>query len=176
MRASGEACTPAAQTTVCVAMRSGPVGDSTSMPSPSMLVTRVSVRTSTPMRSSPRVAFRDRPSPKVREDLLVGFDEEHRGAGGVDRAKVALLSVRRASSAICPATSHPVGPPPTTAKVSHRRRSASDGAVSASSNAAKIRRRRLRASSIVFIGRECSASSSCPKYEVVDPAATIRLS
>ena len=70
-------------------------------------------------------------------------------------ARKSCSSVRRASSAICPATSQPVGPPPTTAKVSHLRRSASEGAVSASSNAAKIRRRRLRASSIVFIGREC---------------------
>ena len=34
-------------------------------------------------------------------------------------ARKSCLSVRRASSAICPATSQPVGPPPTTAKVSH---------------------------------------------------------
>ena len=32
-----------------------------------------------------------------------------------------------------------------------------------------MRRRRLSASSIVFIGRECRASSSCPKYEVDAP-------
>ncbi len=175
MRARGEACTPAAQTTVCVAMRSMPVGDSTSMPSPSMLVTRVPVRTWTPMRSSAVLGFQGQAITERPEDLLVGFDEEHDSALG-SIARKSFASVRRASSAICPATSHPVGPPPTTAKVSHLRRSASDGADSASSNAAKIRRRRLRASSIVFIGSEWLANSSRPKYEVVDPDATIRLS
>ena len=109
------------------------------------------------------------------EDLLVGFDEEHDGARGVDRAKVLLERPARELGDLPrdlatgrPAADDGEGEPPPA--LGFR------GAVSASSNAARIRRRRLRASSIVFIGRECSASSSCPKYEVVDPDATIRLS
>ena len=66
------------------------------------------------------VAFPDRP---IAERAGGSACRLRRGAprrcvGSI--ARKSCLSVRRASSAICPATSHPVGPPPTTAKVSHR--------------------------------------------------------
>ncbi|HMD95065.1 MAG TPA: hypothetical protein VKG80_20735 [Trebonia sp.] len=79
-----------------------------------------------------------------------------------------------ATSRICPASSTPVGPAPTRAKVSQRLRSAGSTAVSAISNAPKTRRRMTRACSMVFMPGAHSAYSSCPKYDCCTPAATIR--
>ncbi len=53
----------------------------------------------------------------------------------------------RASSAMAPASSTPVGPPPTTTKLRSRCRSSSLGAISARSNASSTRRRTSVASS-----------------------------
>ena len=72
-------------------------------------------------------------------------------------------SVLVATSRICPASSTPVGPAPTRAKVSQRARSAGSPADSAISNAPKIRRRIFMASSMVFIPGAIGAYSSCPK-------------
>ena len=85
-------------------------------------------------------------------------------------------SERSASSRICPASSHPVGPAPTTTKVSHRRFSSGSSSSSASSNAPKMRRRSSRASSIVFMPGAKRSNWSLPKYDVRPPAATMRLS
>jgi len=83
-------------------------------------------------------------------------------------------SVLVASSRICPASSTPVGPAPTRAKVSHRLRSAGSAADSAISNAPNTRRLMTRASSMVFMPGAYLANSSCPKYDCSTPAATIR--
>jgi hypothetical protein len=73
--------------------------------------------------------------------------------------------VSRASSAICPAISTPVGPAPTTTKVSHpRRRSASDS-ISAASNALSICARTASALSSDFTSGATPRQSSWPKYE-----------
>ena len=85
-------------------------------------------------------------------------------------------SARRASSAIWPAISTPVGPAPTTAKVSRRSTWSGSSDSSASSNAPKIRPRSSRASSMLFRPGACSAKASLPKYDWVDPAETTRLS
>ena len=77
-----------------------------------------------------------------------------------------------ASSATWPTSSTPVGPAPITTNVSHSARSAGSVDSSAISNADRIRSRRYRASSIVFIPGANSANSSRPKYECVAPAAT----
>ena len=72
-------------------------------------------------------------------------------------------SVLVASSRICPASSTPVGPAPTSANVSQLRRSAGSAAVSAISNAPYTRRRMASASSSVFMPGAQPAYSSCPK-------------
>ena len=59
-------------------------------------------------------------------------------------------SAWREISAIAPASSTPVGPPPTIAKVSRSRRAAASGSRSAASKASRMRRRISRASSRVF--------------------------
>ena len=85
-----------------------------------------------------------------------------RALAGSKRRKLAR-SARRESSAICPASSTPVGPAPTIANVSHGSRAASSGSSSAISKAPKIRPRSSSASSIVFIPGASRAYSSCPK-------------
>ena len=75
----------------------------------------------------------------------------------------APFSVRSASSAICPATSTPVGPAPTTTKVRRRSRSAGSVATSAASNAPRMRPRSSSASSMVFMPGAKVANSSLPK-------------
>ena len=72
-------------------------------------------------------------------------------------------SVLVATSRICPASSTPVGPAPTRAKVSQRWRSAGSVADSAISNAPNTRRRIFSASSIDFIPGANAAYSSWPK-------------
>ena len=71
--------------------------------------------------------------------------------------------VRRASSAIWPAISTPVGPAPTTTKVISRSISAWSVASSASSKAPKMRPRSSRASSMLFMPGANSANWSLPK-------------
>jgi len=68
-----------------------------------------------------------------------------------------------ASSAIWPTSSTPVGPAPTTTKVSHSARSTGSVASSAISKLDKILSRMYRESSIVFIPGANCANSSLPK-------------
>ena len=82
--------------------------------------------------------------------------------------------VLRDSSAIWPAISTPVGPAPTTTKVSRWSTSSPLAAmISASSKAPKIRPRSSRASSMLFMPGANSAKWSLPKYDWPAPAATI---
>ena len=88
-------------------------------------------------------------------------------------------SLRRTSlesSAIWPAISTPVGPPPTTTNVSHARLASGSSSSAAISNAPKILPRSSRASLIVFIPGAQRENSSWPKYDWVAPAPTMRLS
>jgi hypothetical protein len=79
-----------------------------------------------------------------------------------------------ASSRICPASSTPVGPAPTSANVSQRRASSWLVELSAISNAPNTRCRIVSASAIDFIPGAYSPNWSCPKYDCCTPAATIR--
>ena len=145
-------------------------GDSTSRPSPSMLVTRVPVRISTPMRSSALVGLAGTARRRTRGGSAWPASTSSTTAlAGVDRAELAARASGARARRSVPRPRTPVGPPPTTANVSHRRRSASDGAVSASSNAAKMRRRRFeRVVDRLHRRGSAAASSSRPKYDVVD--------
>ena len=78
-------------------------------------------------------------------------DEDDPGLGRVDPAEVVAAACGWRSSAIWPAISTPVGPAPTTTKVSARSASAGVRASSASSKAPKMRPRSSSASSIDFI-------------------------
>ena len=69
----------------------------------------------------------------------------------------------RASSAMAPASSTPVGPPPTMTKVSSLRRSSGSSVTSACSKAARMRARISVASPIVFRPGAASSHSSWPK-------------
>jgi hypothetical protein len=71
--------------------------------------------------------------------------------------------VLRASSAIWPAISTPVGPAPTTTKVSSSSMSCSSSESSASSKAPKILPRSSSASSMLFMPGANLANSPCPK-------------
>jgi len=82
--------------------------------------------------------------------------------------------MRRAISATAPASSTPVGPPPTITKVSHAARRSGSISRSAASKASRMRRRMSRASSIVLSPGANRAQSSWPKYECAAPVATIR--
>jgi len=72
-------------------------------------------------------------------------------------------SARLASSAMAPAISTPVGPPPITTKVISRARSSASSSFSARSKASRMRRRRPVASSNVFSPGAKAAQSSWPK-------------
>ena len=74
-------------------------------------------------------------------------------------------SVSRASSAICPDISTPVGPAPTTTNVSCAWRASGSSIISAASNARRISARTAIALSSVLTSAAYSRQSSCPKYE-----------
>jgi len=76
-----------------------------------------------------------------------------------------LRRVSRASSAIWPAISTPVGPPPTTTNVSHSARTSGSGSISAASNALRMRLRATSALSSDFTSVAYRPQSSWPKYE-----------
>jgi len=174
--ASGAARTPAAQIRVIAGIvRSAPAPSRTEIESTSRSVTIVRTWISTPSRSSAFDALPERRALKVGRIRSAPSNSMIRACAG-SKCRKLRASELRASSPICPASSTPVGPPPTIAKVSHAARRASSVSHSAISNAPKIRPRSRSASSIVFIpGAHCS-KRSLPKYEVVTPPARIRLS
>jgi hypothetical protein len=85
-------------------------------------------------------------------------------------------SVCREISPRVPASSTPVGPPPTTTKVSHGARRLSFGSRSAASKAKKIRLRISSASSMVLRPGATLSHSGWPKYECVAPVARMSVS
>ena len=150
-RASGDACTPAAQIFVRHTIRSvAPSASRTSTPNGSTSVTIDLLRIVTPSRRSSAAAFAESRSPNVARISLPPSTSRTSASAGSIRRKLPWRPVR-ASSAIWPAISTPVGPPPTTTKVSQARRASGSGSFSAISKAPKIRPRSSRASSIVFI-------------------------
>ena len=95
-------------------------------------------------------------------------------AGRIERKS--LRSVSFAISPRAPASSTPVGPPPTSTNVIHARRTSASASRSAASNAIRIRRRISIASSIVLRPGANGAQSSCPKYAWWAPVATMSVS
>ena len=174
--ASGGASTPAVHSTVPASCRvTPPSGPRTSSPVRSTLVTIECMCCSTPSLRSARAALADSTGPNEASGASPPSNSSTRASCGTIRRNSAR-SVRVASSRICPASSTPVGPPPTSANVSQRRASSWLVALSAISNAPNTRRRIVSASAIDFIPGANSPNSSCPKYDCCTPAATIRWS
>src|SRR5262249_50238376 len=98
----------------------------------------------------------------VTEDARISLPPSNRTtltSAGSKRRKLSFKA-RLASSAICPEISTPVGPPPTTTKVSHARRESISSSSSAISKAPKIRSRCTSASARVFMPGAHSVNSS----------------
>ena len=159
----GEALTPAAHTLQRdLIRRSVPSGSITSTPVLSTPTTLTLSWTSTPILASCSRAAVDSFSPNAPSTA---------GAASSRITRALLVSIRRksrrsvrcASSAIWPAISTPVGPAPTTTKVSHSSVSAGSVHSSASSKEPKIRPRSSRASSMLFIPGANSENWSLPK-------------
>ncbi len=155
---SGDAATPAAQSTVPADRRSLPNSTTHS----EIPVTALFFHTSTPSRASDRSEAWRSDSGEGREDVRPGLDEDHPRRPRLDVPELLLQGVPR-NLGHRPASSTPVGPPPTTAKVRSRRRSSASAARSARSNASSIRRRTRRASSSVLRPGAGFSHSSCPK-------------
>ena len=98
-----------------------------STPPASSPTARRRVRTSTPSAPRSRSARRESSSGQPSSSARPGLEQRDPRGRGVDRAVVGAQRCPRESSAICPASSMPVGPPPTTAKRSHASRSAALG-------------------------------------------------
>ncbi len=152
-----------------------PSGSVTVMPVASTSVTLVPSRTSTPMSVSRLRAAPPSRSPNEGSTVSTASTRMIRAWVGSIRRK-SFFRVRLASSAIWPAISTPVGPAPTTTKVSARSASAGVCASSASSKAPKIRPRSSSASSMDFIPGAWRANWSLPNHDCPAPAATRRLS
>ncbi len=140
---TGDAVTPAAHTTVRAAIHSPP----TSAPPPSSAFTSRLVSTSTPRAASERLAAAESEDGKVGRTRSAACTSKMRAVAG-SNVRNSRVRPRLANSAIAPASSTPVGPPPTIMKVSHARRSASFWLRSAASKASKRRRRMSSASSM----------------------------
>ena len=159
-RPSGEAATPAAQSTVRAAMRSPP----SATPASSMPVTRAPVRTSTPEALELRAAPSRDSSSRVRRQHARGrLEQDHARAARVDAAEVARQGVARdlgqrarQLDAGGPAADHHEGEPAAGALSASASRSAC-------SKASRTRRRISRASSSVLRPGACAAHSSWPK-------------
>ena len=82
----------------------------------------------------------------------------------------------RASSAIWPAISTPVGPAPTITNVSQAARRSGSCSISAASKAARMWLRTISALSSDLTSFACSLHSSWPKYEYCEPPETISVS
>ena len=91
-------------------------------PASSAEATSVSMRTSTPRRSSSRCAYRDSLGAKVGRTRSPPSSSTMRTSDGANSG-YSSGSTSRTSSASAPAYSTPVGPPPTMQNVSSRRRS-----------------------------------------------------
>ena len=98
----------------------------------------------------------ERTTRRLRQLGMKGGEKARTGLISVTRVargsieRKSAESAMRASSAIAPAISTPVGPPPTRTKLKRRSRSRASISISAFSNASRIRRRSIVASSMRF--------------------------
>ena len=150
-------------------------GPSTTIPSRSTSVTTtLQSRSFTPSRCSSPAALPESRSPNVAR-ISVAAVEEHDLARRPGRCAGSCPSAPGARARRSGRPSRP-----RSARRRPRRRSARPGAprglspISAISKAPRIRPRISSASSTVFIAGANRVNSSCPKYELEQPAATIR--
>ena len=120
-RPSGDAATPAAHRIVCGLDARRRPSRRTRRP---MRVTSVPVRTSTPSRSRSRRAASRSGSGNVGEHRRAAFEQDDPRGARDRNGGSPCASDCRAISASAPASSTPVGPPPTMTKVSSARRRA----------------------------------------------------
>ena len=173
--ASGDACTPAAQTTVCASMRSVPSLVCTSTPDASTLVTLAPIMQLDAEVAELAGSRRGEVVTERRQRFLAAVDEHDAHRRRIERTELAAQAPRRELADLsgdldaggAGADDHDREPLCFSSAV---------GAISAISNAPKIRRRSSSASSMVFMPGANNANSSCPKYDWPAPAATIRLS
>ena len=162
-RPSGEACTPAAQTTHRLAIREVPPWASRiSMPVASTPVTIEFSHTSTPRCCSCLTVRAESRCPNVPSTESVASTSTTSASAGSMERKLSR-SVRRATSVSWPAISTPVGPAPTTTNRIHSARLAGSVSSSAASKAPKIRARSVIASSMLFSPGAFVANSGWPK-------------
>ena len=155
---AGDATTPAAQITVAAKILSPPIVT----PSLSHPVTGEPRRTVTPSFSSDWRAYSDSDASKAGRTRGPASTRITWALRGSMRRKSAAR-VKWASSAMVPASSTPVGPPPTMTNRMSRSSLVPSVVVSAFSKAIRIRRRTSVASSIVFRPDAAAAQSSWPK-------------
>ena len=160
-----EAVTPAAQTTVRVGIRSA----STVTLSLSMPTTVRPASTVTPTRCSERAAFAESEGGNVVSTRSAASTSRMRAVRGSTLRK-SRRSVSRASSAIWPAISTPVGPAPTTTNVSQASRRPRSGSASAASKALRRRVRTTSALSSDFTSAACSRQLVVPEVRVARAA------
>jgi len=129
--------TPAAQRTVRASMRSTPRGPCSARPESSTAVTRAPVRTRTPSSSRESFALSDSSGGKDGRIRCAASTSRISESSGRNDRKLSL-SVSFAISASIPVSSTPVGPLPTTMKVSHAFRLSGSVSRSATSKAKKI--------------------------------------
>ena len=175
VRANVDAVTPAAHSTVRVGIDSSPSAETTRTCRSSMSITRVFVRTVTPSRSSWRCAEAERSGGYGGRIRSIASTRTIRASWGWIERK-SWRSDCRAISPSAPASSTPVGPPPTSTNVIHSRRRSGSASRSAASNAMRIRRRISVASSMVLSPGAIGAHSGWSKYEWRAPVATISVS
>ena len=163
VRAKRALRTPAAQKIVRAGMVSSvPSAPVTRTPSSCRSTTRVDVRTSTPSFSSWRCADADWPGGYGgRTRSIASIRMIRASPDRIDRKS--RLSVSWAISPSAPASSTPVGPPPTSTKVIHALRRSGSASRSAASKAIRIRRRISVASSRVLSPGAIDAHSGWSK-------------
>ena len=161
--ASPDAVTPAAQTTVRAGMRCvAPSACSIVTPVSSTSTTVLPSTGVTPSRRSERSAFADSDGGNPVSTRSAASTSRMRPLPGSAERK-SPRSVSRASSAIWPAISTPVGPAPTTTNVSHSPRRSGSRSSSAASKAARMRLRTVSALSSDFTSAAWALHSSWPK-------------
>jgi len=157
-----DARTPAAHSTVRAGMRFSPPSSFTVTPPSSMSVTRARVTGRTQRASSCRSAFLERSAGKPGSTRSSPSISRIRASAGL-MCRKSCRNVSLAISPNAPASSTPVGPPPTITKVSHAWRSCASGSCSACSKAASRRDRMAVASSTVFRPGASGFQLSWPK-------------
>ena len=174
--ANPAARTPAAQITVLAAIRSGAPLCSSATPSASIAVARAPSRTSTPSEASSRAGLRRQLRVERGQHPVAGVEQDHARVGRVEAGELALHVVagehRQLAGDLDAGRGRRRSPRRSGTAPRWRRRSRARPPRTTRGCARAARRRR----SSVFSANDVCCHSSCPKYDVSAPQATIRLS